>query len=104
MRNRLGNRRACDSFICRFDNNNYHTSIGFFEDGSVAEIFIDSDKVTSLMSSMLKDSAIIISLCLQNGVSIFDIKESLLRMEDKKKPASPVSEIIDQTILYLKEI
>jgi hypothetical protein len=95
MREKLPHRRASDLFECTYDGRAFHVGVGFFEDGRVAELFIDAPKTASQMSAVMRDAAVLISLALQYGTPLEELKDAVTRLEDGKTPASPISAILD---------
>ena len=57
-------------------------TIGRFEDGRIAEIFIDPPKLSNDFANLARDVAVIISIALQHGVSIAELSHSIGRSED----------------------
>jgi hypothetical protein len=78
-RQRLQNRRP--HWLYRFECNGqiYTGGIGRFEDGPIAEIFINGAKVGSAAEANAQDAAIVASLALQHGCPIETIRHALAR-------------------------
>jgi hypothetical protein len=79
VREKLPNRRACEtlSFVC--NDLDYTASVGCFPDGRLAEIFLSNAKAGSHSDAAARDSAVVCSLALQSGVSVDAIRHALLR-------------------------
>jgi len=74
-RRRLSNRRPAETFSIEVGGLNYVVSVGRFDDGSLAEIFISNGKAGS-------DSAVVASIALQYGVPAEVIRRALMRNRD----------------------
>ena len=69
-RERLANRRECETFSFRCDPFHYVATIGLFPDGTPAEIFISNGKAGSASDTAAKDAVVICSIALQHGVPL----------------------------------
>jgi hypothetical protein len=78
-RERLQNRRP--HWLYRFESGgqSYTGGIGRFEDGRIAEIFINGSKVGTAAETNAQDAAIVASLALQHGCPIDTIRHALIR-------------------------
>ena len=78
-RQRLQNRRP--HWLYRFESGGqvYTGGIGRFEDGRIAEIFINGSKVGSTAEANAQDAAIVASLALQHGCPLETIRHALAR-------------------------
>ena len=78
-RERLPNRRL--HWLYRFEcgGQMYTGGIGRFDDGRIAEIFINGAKVGSAAEANAQDAAIVASLALQHGCPIETIRHALAR-------------------------
>jgi hypothetical protein len=78
-RQRLQNRRP--HWLYRFESGGqmYTGGIGRFDDGRIAEIFINGAKVGSAAEANAQDAAIVASLALQHGCPIDTIRHALAR-------------------------
>jgi hypothetical protein len=81
-RERLPNRRACES--CEFCHAGlvFTLCAGFYPDGRVAEIFLSSHKPGSPIEAVARDAAITTSPALQHGVALETIRAALTRDYD----------------------
>jgi hypothetical protein len=75
----LGNRRPHELFDIEHDGMRYTVRVGRFDDGRLAEVFINSTKVGSAVDINARDGAILVSLLLQNSVDIDMVLHSLYR-------------------------
>jgi hypothetical protein len=76
-RNRLPNRRNAQIAMFEHDGRRYRATFGIFGNGVLAEVFLDSGKADSTLQQHADDSAVLVSLLLQNGVSPSTIKRSI---------------------------
>ena len=78
-RQRLPNRRS--HWLYRFESGGqlYTGGIGRFDDGRIAEIFINGSKVGTAAETNAQDAAIVASLALQHGCPIETIRHALTR-------------------------
>jgi hypothetical protein len=93
-REKLPNRRACETFAFERNGLRYHATIGFFPDNRPGEIFLNHDHSDSLADVLASDAAIAVSLALQHGCSIETIKHALKR-DARGEPASPIGSALD---------
>jgi hypothetical protein len=80
MRRRLPNRRETESYL--LPGGDYTVSVGRYEDGAAAEVFISSRKPTSDGAAHARDGAVLISLALQHGVPLEDLRGAITRLHD----------------------
>lgn len=57
-------------------------TIGYFPDGAPAEIFIDPPKLANDAANLARDVALLISIALQHGVPIEEMRAAVGRAED----------------------
>ena len=81
-RQRLPNRRACESFEFRHAGLDFTLCTGAYDDGRIAEIFLSSHKPGSPIEAIARDAAITTSLALQHGVALETIRTALTRDHD----------------------
>jgi hypothetical protein len=94
-RARLPNRRPCETFAFECNGLAYVASIGRFETGELAEIFISNAKAGSHSDSAAKDSAVVCSIGLQFGVPLETIRKALLR-DAQGRASSPLGCALDR--------
>lgn len=68
MRNLLPSRRSNISFNFEHDGRIYHATATRYEDGRLAEIFLDCEKIGSAAQLHAETTAVLASLALQHGV------------------------------------
>lgn len=78
-RARLPNRRPHWLYRFECDGQVYTGGIGRFEDGRIAEIFINGAKVGTAAETNAQDAAIVASLALQHGCPVETIQHALAR-------------------------
>jgi hypothetical protein len=79
LRDRLKDRRPHWLYRFECDGQSFTGGIGRFEDGRIAEIFINGAKVGSAAEANAQDSAIVASLALQHGCPLETIRHALIR-------------------------
>ena len=82
MRQRLPNRRGSIVFNFVHEGIAYVATISRFEDGRLAEIFLDAGKPGDALDIMAKDMATLASIALQHGVPVADIRAALSQERD----------------------
>ena len=85
-RQRLQNRRPHWLYTFESGGQFYTGGIGRFEDGRIAEIFINGAKAGSTAEAVAQDSAIVTSLALQHGCPLDTIKHALARTSSSCGP------------------
>lgn len=93
-RDRLKNRRYHESIEFSHGGLRYIAGVGFYKDGRVAEIFLTCGKAGSLAESMARDAAILISVSLQCGVALADLRRTLTR-DAREAALGPVGALLD---------
>lgn len=88
-RRRLPNRRASEVAEIEVDGLTYTATISRFEDGGLAELFMDGPKIGSAAQIAAREGAILASLCLQSGIGSEVLIHSLERLADDS-PAGPI--------------
>ena len=82
MRQRLPNRRRCESFAFSHAGLDFTATVGFHWDGRIAEIFLSSHKPGSPIEAIARDAAVTVSIALQFGVPIETIRGALTKDHD----------------------
>ena len=77
----LPQRRASESFDLDFGGlARAHTiTIGFYDDGTIGEVFINGGKSGEQVEAIARDAAVILSLALQFGADLANIKSAITR-------------------------
>ena len=76
-RARLPNRRNAQIAMFEHDGRRYRATFGIFSNGALAEVFLDTGKPDATIQQHADDSAVLVSLLLQNGVSPDVIRRSI---------------------------
>jgi hypothetical protein len=93
-RERLDNRRECETFSFEHNGHTFKATIGRFPDGRLAEIFLSNARVGSDTEAAARDSAVVCSIALQHGVPVGTIKHALLR-DARGVASSPLGAALD---------
>jgi hypothetical protein len=93
-RERLSNKRACETIAFERNGLRYHATIGFFPDKRPGELFLNHDSSDSLADVLASDAAIAVSLALQFGCPIETIRHALKR-DSRGQAASPIGAALD---------
>jgi hypothetical protein len=95
VRNRLPNRREHTALTFETaDGFSFTAGLGYFDDGRLAEIFLNADKVGTAIETNARDSAVVASLALQHGVSPETIRRALSRNENGAA-SGPLGTLLD---------
>jgi ribonucleoside-diphosphate reductase alpha chain len=94
VRERLPNRRHSEVFNFRADGLRFTGSVSRFNDGRIAEVFLDNHKAGSGVGTLVRDSAIILSFALQHGADIRAIRRALCR-DSQERPMGPMAVVLD---------
>lgn len=83
-RARLPNRRACETIEIRHRNyagaeSFYTATLGYYDDGRIGEVFLNSTKVGTDIDVAVRDAAIALSFALQHGVDPENIRAAMTR-------------------------
>jgi hypothetical protein len=94
-RERLPNRRACETFNVAAGGLHYTTTIGFYPDGRIGEIFLTNHKAGSQAGIMASDAAVAASIALQYGAPVEMLRHALMR-DSRGKPSGPLGVVLDR--------
>jgi hypothetical protein len=78
-RERLPNRRAHTLLNIEAGGFRYVAGFGNYDDGRLAEIFLNAEKGGTAISDAARDSAVVASLALQHGVDPDTLRHALMR-------------------------
>jgi hypothetical protein len=81
-RKRLPNRRGHEVIEFTHNGFGYTAGIGHFDDGKLAEVFLNADKVGTAIETQARDAAITASLFFQSGGSPETLRRALTRNAD----------------------
>jgi hypothetical protein len=94
VRRRLRNRRLCENLEFTHAGFRYVASIGRFDDGQIAEVFLSGPKTGTDVASAARDSSIICSIALQYGVPPEVLRHAIGRNSDGTA-AGPLGKLLD---------
>ena len=96
-RRTLPQRRRSETFEIAFGGlNKHHTiTLGYYDDGTLGEVFINGGKSGEQVEAIARDGAVLLSLALQYGAEIENIKSAITR-DEQGAPSSVVGAVIDQ--------
>ena len=90
----LPQRRRAESFDLRFWNQRFTVTVGFFDDDTIGEVFVDARKTGGDVEAIARDAAVVISLALQHGVAVESIQHAITR-NGNGLPASILGAVVD---------
>jgi hypothetical protein len=93
-RRRLPNRRRSSNFNFELDGLRFTATIGFFPDGRIGELFLNNHKAGNQSDTNARDAAIILSIALQHGADINEIRKALCR-GSRGEALGPVAAALD---------
>lgn len=73
MRTPLPDRRRSENHKVKCRGNSIFVTVGFYNDGRVGEIFIDTAKAGTELHDMMSSAATMASLALQSGAELPDV-------------------------------
>jgi hypothetical protein len=76
-RQRLPTRGGCIGFGFEHEGHRYHATARRYDDGRLAEIFLNVGQIDSALQKNAETSAILVSLLLQHGVAADEIVHSI---------------------------
>lgn len=93
-RERVPNRRRCETFEFAHGRITFALSAGYYCDGRLAEIFISAPQIGSAIEAIARDAAIVTSIALQFGADLAILRAALTRDHDGG-PATPLGAALD---------
>jgi len=72
----------------------YYGDIGYYDDGSIGEIFLDCEKQSNDVANLACDAALVLSIAIQYGVPIAELHASIGR-DHNGNPHSIVGAALD---------
>jgi hypothetical protein len=93
-RQRLPNRRQCESFEFRHAGHPFTLTAGHYPDNRIGEIFISSNRAGSQVEAVARDSAIAVSIALQFGAPLETIRAALTK-DFNGQPATLLGAALD---------
>ena len=99
LRDRLKDRRPHWLYRFECDGQSYTGGIGRFDDGRIAEIFINGSKVGTAAETNAQDAAVVASLALQHGCPLETIRHALARTGSSAGPLATLLAVVEDTQL-----
>jgi hypothetical protein len=94
-RRRLPNRREHELIDFEHEGRRYTAGTGRFDDGALAEIFMNvSGRSGGMVEVLARDTAVAASLCLQFGCNVETLRRALMR-DSKGRASGPVGQLLD---------
>ena len=94
MRQLLPQRRRAETFTVIHRHQLFVVTVGFFDDGTPGEVFIDGCKTGTDIESIARDAGVLLSLALQHGVPPETIRHAVTR-GISEEPASILGAVVD---------
>jgi hypothetical protein len=93
-RRRLPNRRFSETFALEAQGMRFTATISRFDDGQLAEVFLNNHRAGSDADANACDAAVVASLALQHGVPLETIRRALMR-DARGRPRTPLATALD---------
>jgi hypothetical protein len=93
-RERLPNKRYCETRAGQHNGAALIVTAGFYPDGRIGELFITAGHVNSALDALASDAAIAISFALQHGADLAAITSAMKR-NSQGEPSSPIGAALD---------
>jgi hypothetical protein len=94
-RERLPDRRAAETFNLEVAGLRYTCTVGRFDDGRVAEIFLTNHKAGSHAGIMASDAAVLASIALQYGAPLEILRKAMMR-DPRGTASGPLGVALDR--------
>ena len=91
----LPQRRRAETFTVIHWNQPFTVTAGFFDDGTIGEVFVNVRKTGGDVEAIARDAAVVISLALQHGTPIETIRRAVTR-DSRGEAASILGAIADR--------
>jgi hypothetical protein len=91
----LPNRRLSGTFTIEHGGGLFTVTAGYYRDGQLGELFINSTRASSTIDAIVSDAAIAISFALQFGADLAAIKAAMKR-NSAGEPSSPIGAALDR--------
>jgi hypothetical protein len=93
-RQRLPDRRLCETFTFELNGLRFSATVSRFTDGRVGELFLNNYKFGNQSDTNATDAAILLSFALQHGADINEVRKALCR-NGKGEALSPIGAALD---------
>ena len=94
-RRELPSRRGAETIKFTFSDFTWYATVGRFDDGKLAEVFLSTAKSGNSLRALAEDAAIAASLALQHGCPAETLRSALTR-DSRGEPATPLTAILDK--------
>ena len=97
----LPQRRHCETFEIAFGGLGRQNvvTVGYYATGEPGEVFINSGRSGEQVEAVARDGAVLISLALQYGVPLENIRTAITRLENGE-PSSIVGAVVDKLMEF----
>jgi hypothetical protein len=96
-RRRLPNRREHELLEFEYGGIRYTAGIGRFEEGTPAEVFLNTRKHRTAVDTNARDAAVAVSLLLQHGCPPETLRRALMRNADSSA-SGPLARALDHLV------
>jgi hypothetical protein len=93
-RERLPDRRACESFTFELNGLRFTATVSRFADGRIGELFLNNHKFGNQSDTNARDAAILLSFALQYGADLETIRRALCR-DSQGRALGPIAQALD---------
>ena len=100
-RNTLPSRRRQETFDLDHNGQCYSVSIGLHDGGQLGEVFVQAHKRASDIEAAARDAAILVSLAIQHGVPLAQLRDATTR-DGQGEPASVIGAVLDAIGSYAR--
>ena len=97
LRKTLPPRRLAETFTVTHWNQPFSVTVGFYDDGTLGEIFINVSKSGADLAHVAHDAGVTLSLGLQHGVPIESIQHAVTR-DNNGAPSSILGAVVDALV------
>jgi hypothetical protein len=93
-RRRLPNRRGSETFEIESQGLKFTVTASRYDDGGLAEVFLQNHKAGSMAGINAQDAAVVASIALQYGVPLDVIRKALMR-DSQGRASGPLATALD---------
>jgi hypothetical protein len=90
-------RRAVQTFDLHHAEQSYQVSVGYFDDLTPAEVFVNGAKVGSGVEAIARDAAVLLSIAMQFGVPLAVLAGAVTR-DAAARPSSIIGAVVDKLL------
>jgi hypothetical protein len=94
QREHLASRRSSEIFNFQSMGLRFTGSVSHFDDGRLAELFLDNHKAGSAVGTLVRDAAIVFSFAVQHGADAESIRNALCR-DSQGRAMGPLGQALD---------